>query len=467
MKIACFLMSSLLAFLFFNCGCQSRHKVIGTGDSELSQRDEVPGRSVTSDADNKTGDSNSVSLPNLDEKSTLSDYLNYAALNNSGLKAAFNNWKAAIEQIPQAKALPDPELEYGKYVRQSDMQMNQMAGIMQKLHWFGKIEAGTDVAYANAHAAEQEFIAAKLELYKQVKNEFHEFLYLKEAIDIAEQNLELVKHFEQVARTKYVTATGTHPDIIRAQIELAKLDEILVSLRELKKPQTARLNALLNRPAETDLDWPQKQAFVKLNMDYSRLVELLKEKNPKLANLDWMIESAKSEMKLAQKNFYPDTGIGMEWTQFEKSGGMSGRDSVAVIFQMNLPFWRDSYKAAERQARANVISAAQQKKDAENNLAAQAASVLYELEESQRKINLYQSIIPNVEQLINASESAYRAGTVDFLSLLDSQRMLLQYKLDYQRVLTDNQQRLAELEMLAGGEILAIENSKQSESVLN
>ena len=268
------------------------------------------------------------------------------------------------------------------------------------------------------------------------------------------------RHFEQVARTKYVTSTGTHPDIIRAQIELAKFDEILVSLLELKEPQTAKLNALLNRPAETELDWPQKSDMKKNNMDYNHLVELLKEKNPELAELDWMIESAKSEMKLAQKNFYPDTRIGIEWTEFEKSGGMSGRDSIAVVFQMNLPIWRDSLKAAQRQAKVIVISAEQQKKETENNLAAQVAAALYELEESQRKVNLYEGIIPQVEQLVNASEAAYRAGTVDFLSLIDSQRMLLEYRLDYQRVMTDNQQKLAELEMLVGSEISTIENSQ-------
>ncbi len=36
----------------------------------------------------------------LTKDSGLSDYLAYAALNNPGLEAAFNRWKAALEQIP-------------------------------------------------------------------------------------------------------------------------------------------------------------------------------------------------------------------------------------------------------------------------------------------------------------------------------------------------------------------------------
>jgi outer membrane protein TolC len=344
-------------------------------------------------------------------------------------------------------------MKYANFVRQSEMQMEQIVSVMQQFPLWGKIEDRTDAASANAQAALQQFEAAKFKLYWQVKKEFYEYLYLKEAIDIAEQNLELIKYFEQVARTKYTTASGTHPDIIRAQIEFARLDEIFISIRELKKPQVARLNAILNRPSEMELDWPRKPMFVKLDMDYPQLIELLKNKNPQLAELDWMIESAKNELKLAKKKFYPDLGVGVEWTQFEKSGGMSGRDSIALMFQMNLPLWQDSYRAAQRQAEANVRNIRYQKIDAENSLAAQIAGTMYELEESQRKINLYGDIIPKAEQLVKVSETAYKTGTIDFLSLIESQRMLLQYNLDYQRTLTDNQQKLAELEMLVGSEI--------------
>lgn len=34
------------------------------------------------------------------------DYLRYAALNNAALKAGFERWRSAVEQVPQAEALP-------------------------------------------------------------------------------------------------------------------------------------------------------------------------------------------------------------------------------------------------------------------------------------------------------------------------------------------------------------------------
>ena len=164
--------------------------------------------------------------------------------------------------------------------------------------------------------------------------------------------------------------------------------------------------------------------------------------------------AAKSRIELAKKNFYPDIGVGVEWTEFERSGGMSGRDSVALMFQINLPLWRDSYGAGQRQAQAMAMSIEQEKIDKENSLLAKAAQSYYDYDDSIRRIRLYRdTLIPKGKELLQASETAYKAGTIDFLSLIDSQRLLLDYYLSYQRALADNRQKLAELEMLAGVEL--------------
>ena len=162
---------------------------------------------------------------------TLPEYLQYAALHNAGLKAAFEEWKAALEQIPQAKALPDPTFTYGYFIEQ--VETRQQVGIMQMFPWFGKIEARTDAAAAAAKAVQRRYEARKLELFSQVKNAFYEYAYLANAIRIARDNVELMRHFEEVARAKYITATATHPDIVRAQIQVAELQDELITLERL------------------------------------------------------------------------------------------------------------------------------------------------------------------------------------------------------------------------------------------
>jgi outer membrane protein TolC len=383
---------------------------------------------------------------------SLQDYLRYAALNNAGLKAVFEQWKAAVEQVPQAGTLPDPRFNYGYFIEEVETRIGpqrQKFGIMQVFPWFGKIEARTDAAAASAKATRKQYEARKLKLFFEVKEAFYEYTYLARAIEIARENLELVKGFEEVVRIKYMATAATHPDFIRAQVELAKIEDVLKNLEDLREPIVARLNAVLNRQSFEMLPWPRRKEFVPVQIQRGKLIELLKQMNPELGALDFELEAAKSKVELAKKKFYPDIGVGVDSIQ---TGG--GEDAVILMFSLNLPIWRDSYKAAHRQAKANVRKTSQQKRQSENTLIARAERVLYDFEDSSRKIQLYGDIlVPKAEELLEASETAYTGGTIDFLSLVDAQRTLLEFQLRYERAVTDNQQKLANLKMLAGAEL--------------
>ncbi len=394
---------------------------------------------------------------------TLKDYLTYAETHNAGLKSKQQQWIAAMEEVPQAKTLPDPRLTYGYFIEEVETRVGpqrQRAGISQTFPWFGKLDARAEAALKNAEAAGQMYRGARLALFREVKDGFYEFSYLARAVEIAMENLELLRHFEEVARTKYTAAEAGQPDVIRAQVELAKMEYVLRSLEQLRKPTVSKLNKALSFPEDTNLPWPKVEDFNAAGLEYERLVNILRQKNPELAGLDFKVMAAKSRIELAKKNFYPDISVGVDWIQTDRaiSPGVrdSGKDPVMLMFSINLPLWRDSYAASQRQAQALTASIEQEKIDTENTLLAKAAKSYYDYGDSIRRIRLYRdTLIPKGVELLQASETAYKAGTIDFLSLIDSQRLLLDYYLSLQRALADNRQKLAELEMLAGAELKA------------
>lgn len=397
----------------------------------------------------------------LGENPTLSDYLRYAALNNAGLKAAFEQWRMAVEQVPQAQSLPDPKFTYGYFIEEVETRVGPQKNkldIMQMFPWFGKIEARTDAAASTAKAAQQRYEAAKLKLFFEVKDAYYEYVYLARAIKIAQENLELIKHFEQVALTKYVAAAIGHPDVIRAQMELAKLEDHLKTLEELQTPIVARLNASLNRQSLEMLPWPQQQNFKAVEVSREKVISLLKQQNPELKALDFETEAAKYRIDLAKKKFWPDVGVGLGWidtaSAMNPSTPDSGKDPVILMFTMNVPIWRESYKAAELAAKANALRVSQQKTQTENTIISNAERAMYDVEDSNRKTKLYGNVlVPKAEELLGASETAYLAGALDFLSLINAQQKLLEFQLRYERAVANNRQGLARLEMLVGSEL--------------
>ncbi len=412
--------------------------------------------------DNAIKYDDTASLPQLNEQSKLSDYLTYAALNNPGLEAAFNRWKAALERVPQVKSLPDPRFTYRYFVEQVETRVGaqrQAFGIAQMFPWFGKLGLRGDAATDAAHAARQRYETAKLKLFFQVKDAYYEYYYLWRTISIVEGNMQLMKNFESVARTRYKAATGKYPDVIRAQVELGKLDDRLKTLQDLQGPIVAKLNAALNRPAETSLPWPKQVKEESVSFTDQQLLEWMANSNPELKALEYDIARSRTKINLAKKDYYPDITFGIDFIDTDDSSSAtppsgSGKDPIIAMFSINLPIWRGKLDAGLREARHHYRAATQDKTQKLNTLNAQLKLTLYLFRDGERKIDLYRdTLLPKAVESVKANEASFRAGGSTFLDLIDAQRVMLEFELSYERALSNHAQRLAELEMLVGKQI--------------
>jgi outer membrane protein, heavy metal efflux system len=396
----------------------------------------------------------------LTQNSGLNDYLAYAALNNPGLKAAFNRWKAAEEQIPQVGSLPDPQLTFAYFIRPVETRVGpqqQKLGVMQRFPWFGKLKLKASAAREAAHARKQAYETLKLNLFFRVKNAFYEFYYLTRAISVIKENKELLEFLEKVVRMKYRTGEAAYSDLIKVQVELDKLQDWLQSTEEQVRPVGAQLNSALNRPVREPLPPLGIIQPEEVSVDYSQLASLLKENNPQLKTLDHFASREKLGIRLARKNYFPDFSLGVDYifTGDARMPGVadSGKDPLLAMMTVNLPLGLKKIKASVREARARYDSAQAEMKEKENGLLAHLEMVYYQFSDSGRKLELYKdALIPRAKQALEVARAAFAAGEADVLNLIDSQRTLLGFELAYQRSLATRAQRLVELEMLVGKE---------------
>jgi outer membrane protein TolC len=395
----------------------------------------------------------------LSASSGLNTYLAYAAQNNPGLEAAFNRWKAAVERIPQVQALPDPRLTYRYYIRQVETRvgpMRQGFGLSQTFPWLGKLQLRGDVAFELAQAQRQRFEAARLKLFYEVTDAYCEYYYLWRSIAIVQDNLQLVQYMEKVARTRYRASAGTHPDVIRAQVEIGKLEDRLKSLQHLRKPVMARLNAALNQPASTELPWAKSIPQGRILFSDEQVLAWMDKFNPELKAIDAELAAARYSTALAKKEYFPDITLGVDYTDVGKSTGGrhpsdDGNDAVAVTASINLPIWYDKLASGVREARHRQLATTLSRHQRANDLAWTLKLVLYRLHDAQRKVNLYRNtLVPKATEAVKTSETAFRAGKASFTDLIDAQRLLLAFELAVERSAADRAQRLAEVEMLVG-----------------
>lgn len=399
-------------------------------------------------------------LPVLDENSALSNYLAYAALKNPQLEAAFNRWKAALEMVSQARTLPDPRFNYGYFMQEVETRVGpqeQRVGLSQMFPWFGKLKLRGEAALEGANAAQQQYEAAKLKLFDEVKQAYYELYYVGRATEVAEKNVELLKYIEEVARSKYEAGQAQYADVIKAQVELDRLRDRLRTLQDVKHPALARLNAALNRPAATPLPWPAHFPPAQITTNTPALIQQLVEFNPELKRLDFLAEKEKASIALAKKEFYPDVTLGVDYidTGPARMAGVadSGKDSVVAGFSINIPLWREKYRAGVREAQSRYNAARLERQDRANLLTTDLEMALFKFQDAQRKISLYRdALIPKAEENVKVIRRSFEAGKSDFLSLIDSQRVLLEFQLTYERAVADREQGLSAVEKLVGGE---------------
>ncbi len=393
---------------------------------------------------------------------TLDEYIRLGLKRNPQLKSAFYQWKAAMKKVPQAFSLPDPQFSFTEYIEPVETRVgpqNKAFSVKQKLPLPDKLWIRKSKTFEAAEAFYHMFEKAKLDVTYKITDVYYEYAYLYKTILLTKENMTLLTNFENVAQSRYATGLTKNQDLLKVQVELGTLENDLYSLEDKRSALMARLNTLLNLPETTVLPWP-KVSFEniqskKMQEEIETLVLKLKENNPQLLSINNKIEQNKENVKLAKRAYFPDLTVG--FTQVDTGDALnpslndSGKNAQMVMFSVNVPIWFDRINAGIQEARASLKATENARINKENELLSQLIFVHYKFNDALRQSRLYKDgLIPKAVQTLNATKTGYEAGKVDFLSLIDAQRMLLNFQLAYYRHAVNVQQRLAQLNTLIG-----------------
>jgi outer membrane protein TolC len=426
--------------------------------------------SLTTVYENADGEAESTDSSGFDpDTASLEDYLAYAALQNPSLRAAFHDWKSALEKTGYAGALPDPRFSYSYFIERVETRVGpqiQTLKLQQAFPWFGTLGARKDISVEAAGAAYQKYEAKKLQLFYEVKSIYYEFFYLGQAIAITRDNLELLKFWESIARVKYRVALKRHPDVIKAQVELGTLEDRLHTFEDMIGPVAARLKAVANLPDSLDLPLPAEISVAEAAVNRDSVYVYVLANNPDLKSLLHVVEKGRAAKRLAGKESYPDFVVGVGYINIgealDPNMPDSGKDAWTATVGITLPIWFGAKKSRRQEAEAQYRQAQYNYAETVNRLRAFTEEIVFEHEDALRKTQLYRDgLVPKAEQSLNANYTAYQAGETDFLNLLDAQRQLLDFQLRFERSRSNLAIRRAELEMIAGTNLIFVSNADE------
>jgi len=390
-----------------------------------------------------------------DDTLRLADALRLAQTTNPMLRASRAGAVAAAARVGPAGALPDPQLQFGLMNRMASefrstadpMTMNQVQ-LMQMLPWPGKLGGVRAAARHLAAAASADADGQGRMLAAQVRMAYYNVAYADRALDVMRRTLGLLRDFRDVTTTMYGVGTGLQQDVLRAQVEVARMTEEIARMGQDRIAAAARLNALLGRAATSPvgaLELPDLPAADLPEAD--TLIAWALASRPALQAGTERVAAAEASLRAARRDLFPDFQLGIAYQARPAFPNM-----LSVMVGVNLPVFAGSKQLAMRREAGAMRDMSQADlANLRNETIAQLIETRARAEQDQNLGRLYRtSILPQSRAAVDAALASYRVGRVTFMQLIDNQMTVNRYDTESYRLLADYRQAVGELEALVG-----------------
>src|SRR5437016_9928865 len=348
----------------------------------------------------------------------LSDVLTEARAHHPAIQAARERYRAAKERPTQAGALDDPEAKIELWNTPQNLDVtktdNTIFGLSQRFPFPGKRGLKKQLALKDADIAEALVHEKELEIGAQAKGAYYDLYLAYKAIEIHHQQIELLKNFFQIANARFRAGKGVQVDVIKAGLELSKLQNDLPVLEQQRDSAQAKVNLVMNRSPESPLGTPAEPVTRVDKPAFLELREIAIQNRPQLKALTTDTARSETAIALAQKQYYPDFNVmASRFQNFGQRDGFGG----AVVMSLPFSFWtKPKYDAGVREAKANREAAKAVVHGYENQIRYEIADLSAKLDATQKLIALYKTtIIPQAQQTLESTRIGYQTAKVEFL----------------------------------------------------
>ncbi|WP_144391887.1 TolC family protein [Pleionea sediminis] len=294
----------------------------------------------------------------------------------------------------------------------------------------------------------------------QVEHRWLEAYRAQKSIQLIKENRFLFEQASKIAEASYTSGLlkNRQQDLIRAQLELTRLDDRLFRLKQQARTQLQALSRWFD--SHTENQWEVE--LVELNALSNRFSTQLFLQSDKADKYDWILEHlqrhpavaalstevSQSNIKvaIAEQAYKPQWGVNASYGFRDDSpGGMDRSDFFSIGVTFDLPIFTSGRQDPQLKA---VSYEAQTKRyirqDKIKNLFANMMSTIESLRVLNERKHLFEiKLIPQLEEQSEASLKAYTNDDGDFNEVVRSRIDLLNAKIDYLNIRVDFFQAVA------------------------
>jgi len=400
----------------------------------------------------------------LAEDLTLERMLAGAYVRNPTLAAARRRLVGSVEQFAQVTYLDNVLRQYASFLRASDTRVRPSLPMdsVTKHHPFpGTLELKAAIVSRSVEEAQARYRMALRQVLAETRSTYAEYVYTVRAIAITEETLRYLEQIEETARGKLAAGTAGKAHVIQVQVQVAQIQNEVITRTRRKDTLRARLSALLDLPADAALADPTEPALPRAGASRAALLARAQRDQPEILLARARAERMASMIELAEQGTYPELSAGLstfEDVSLATGGSRKAREPFTTRPKVKPDPFFGSKEAYLRESREGAKAARDLLRAAEDETAARVTEASNDLETARRLHDLYRDVqLAQARQAYEDAFSAYGVDRAEFMSVIDALRQWLRFRLDAHGAERDIQRAYARLEHAVGAPLAAQE----------
>jgi len=271
-------------------------------------------------------------------------------------------------------------------------------------------------------------------------------------IEVNAVNRRLLSEIVSSALTRYRVGQVSQGDVLKLEVEESRLQNELSNLEQELNNASAMMNALRGLPARTPIGLVAVPPLTPVTLPLEDLTNRALTLRPELLGMAAGLEMNRAELSAAKRDRLPELMVRGMYKQMAET-----TDQWAAMFSITLPFapWASGKTSgASEELEAMTRANEQSLVDMQNMVQAEVRDAWGKVTSGWEQLERYrQSIIPRTEQSLQGHLAAFRTNSIDFLTLLDTYRMLQMVRMEYIMKTAEYAASVAQLENATGSDL--------------
>lgn len=367
---------------------------------------------------------------------------------NPAIAEAKKRWEGVLEKFSQADRLEHMMLQYESFVMDLNLKTSTMAAKSGKEFPFpGLTSIKGDIAVKEAEIARERYLLKIKDILTETETSYYQRVFLVKAIEILKEDIKLLKDLDNSALARYNTGKTGYSNVIKINAMIEKSETDLKNDIENEQIVAARINYLLNLPADFPLGECMEPEIRQKEVSVESLYKTGLKSRQEIVILQHKIQKINLAILMAEKKIYPDYTLRSYENVVYTKPEMKMQEKSSQMPK----YWFGTNEAYTREARMNYQAMQKKLESDKRELLYRLKSEVRELNISLRDLELYRdSLLKLAQDDLEVSLKDYQGGRVGFLDVLEAQKQLLKYRLAYQTAIRDHHQSQARIRQLIG-----------------